>query len=349
MSGWIAGDGPSKAWSSRSQRGVEATVARVATGLDLSVRLRPTGPRRRRPADVTTMLLAGIGFGLLGWAAWREPPLDARVLELLADLPGWIRAVSWVAYSGAAIAALGLLVAAMLRGGVLRDVIVALVIVAFLNSVASRLVAGTWPTILPELFEPGNRLGYPTLRTTAVATVTMVLAPHLAQPFRGFGRWMIAAVVVSPLLLGFTTVTNLLGALTLASLSVGLVRVIFGSPEGLPPVGRLGDALARLGVPTTELAYVDDQPGTFGLATARSADGRRLTIKVYGRDAADRERVERAWRALWYRSSGPRVVAGRSSRSSTKPWPRWWPNARASGSPMSSPGVRRRAVMSSWW
>lgn len=260
------------------------------------------------------MLVAGTVFALLGWAAWREPPLDERILALFADVPAWIRSVSWVAYSLSALSALGLLVVAVLRGGVqrgvVRDIVVALVVVTVLSFLTSRAVTGTWPSLLPEWFAPTGRLGFPTVRTTLVVVITMVLAPHLTQPVRRLGRWMVAAAVVSPLLLGLTTFTTLLGALTLAFLAVGLVRVAFGSPEGLPPIGRLDDALARLGVLVTDLEYDQEQPGTFGLASAR-ADGRRLTVKVYGQDAADRERIERVWRALWYRGGGPRTSAGR--------------------------------------
>ena len=137
------------------------------------------------------------------------------------------------------------------------------------------------------------------------------MAPYLTYPVRKFGWWVIGATVVSPFLLGLATLTSVLGALALASVSVAAVRLIFGSPEGLPPVGRLADTLDRVGVPTTDLAYLPDQPSTVGLATATGDDGRTLTIKVYGRDAADRQRSERAWKALWYRSSGPAPAAGR--------------------------------------
>ncbi len=261
------------------------------------------------------MVLATVAFALLGWAASSDPPLDRRVLELFADLPGWLHAVSWTAYTGSALAAIGLAIAALvgggLRRGVLRDLIVALGFGALINLVASRAATGTWPQVIPELIDRPERLAYPTIRTVMVVIVTMVLAPHLTQPVRRFGRWMVAASVASPLLLGLTTVTNLLGALTLGFTSVALVRVVFGSPRGLPPVDRLTHGLARLGVAATDVAYAPEQPGTYGLATARSSDGRRLTVKVYGRDAADRERLERLWRTMWYRSGGLRPASGR--------------------------------------
>jgi uncharacterized protein (TIRG00374 family) len=44
---------------------------------------------------------------------------------------------------------------------------------------------------------------------------------------------------------------------------------------------------------------------------AGDAEGRPLLVKVYGRDAADNQRVARIWRAAMYRSPGPAVGASR--------------------------------------
>ena len=127
----------------------------------------------------------------------------------------------------------------------------------------------------PEAGVPGAR----TLRILLlVATVISAMAPYLTYPVRKFGWWVIGATVVSPFLLGLATLTSVLGALALASVSVAAVRLIFGSPEGLPPVGRLADTLDRVGVPTTDLAYLPDQPSTVGLATATGDDGRTLEL-----------------------------------------------------------------------
>ncbi|HUV18859.1 MAG TPA: lysylphosphatidylglycerol synthase transmembrane domain-containing protein [Ilumatobacteraceae bacterium] len=272
-------------------------------------------PRRRRAPDVWRFVVAGVLLLLLGWAARDETPIDARVVEFFGSTPGWIRTLSWIAYSGAALAALGLVLATLLRGGVkrgvLRDIIVALIIGAGVSMLAARLSTGTWPLFLPEFFDAVGRPAFPTVRVAMVVTIVSAMAPYFTYPIRKFGWWVIGATVVSPFLLGLATLTSVLGALALAAFSVASVRLIFGSPEGLPPVGRLAATLERVGVPTTDLAYLPDQPGTVGLATATGDDGRTLTIKVYGQDAADRQRAERAWKALWYRSSGPAPAAGR--------------------------------------
>jgi len=272
-------------------------------------------PRRRRAPDVWRFLVAGALLLLLGWAARDQTPIDARVLEFFDSTPGWIRTLSWIVYSGAALAALGLVLATLLRGGVkrgvLRDIIVALVIGTAVSMLAARLATGTWPLFLPEFFDAVGRPAFPTVRVALVVTIVSAMAPYFTYPIRKFGWWVIGGTAVAPFLLGLATLTSVLGALALAAFSVAAVRLIFGSPEGLPPVGRLAATLQRVGVPTTDLAYLPDQPGTVGLATATHDDGRTLTIKVYGRDAADRQRAERAWKALWYRSSGPAPAAGR--------------------------------------
>ena len=272
-------------------------------------------PRRRRAPDVWRFMVAGVLLLLFGWAARDETPIDARVVEFFGSTPGWIRTLSWIAYSGAALAALGLVLATLLRGGVkrgvLRDIIVALIIGTAVSMLAARLSTGTWPLFLPEFFDAVGRPAFPTVRVAMVVTIVSAMAPYFTYPIRKFGWWVIGATVVSPFLLGLATLTSVLGALALAAFSVASVRLIFGSPEGLPPVGRLATTLERVGVPTTDLAYLPDQPGTVGLATATGNDGRTLTIKVYGQDAADRQRAERAWKALWYRSSGPAPAAGR--------------------------------------
>ena len=214
-----------------------------------------TVPRARRPSDVVRLLVMGLAFVLLAWAASGEPVVDARLSEFLADLPSWLRTLAWIGYVASAIAALLLLAAGLLsrheRGAVARDLLCALGVSIVLAVVAGRVATGAWPHVLPELVDAGDRLAFPTWRPTLVVTIVLVLEPYVNASVQRWMRWMIAAVVVSPLLLGLSTLTAILGSVSLALLSVAAVRLVFGSPEGLPSLDRLVATLASIGLHVT--------------------------------------------------------------------------------------------------
>ena len=274
----------------------------------------PEVPRRRRPYDVARLFLTGAGFILLGWWASSEPDLDARVAILFSGIPDWIRTLAWVAYTGSALGALALIGASATAGAsrrdVFRDLILALGLAVTLSVVAGRMATGAWPNLLPEFFDV-DRPPFPTLRPALVLIVALVLGPYVNAQVQRTMRWLVGGATLAPILLGLTTFTGMIGALTLGVLSVAVVRLVFGSPEGLPSVARLRSILSRVGVVADDLSYLPEQPGTVGLATGRAVDGRRLDIKIYSVDASSRQRAERVWRALWYRRAGPSPRAGR--------------------------------------
>ena len=263
-------------------------------------------PRRTRASDFVQFIVTAILFGLLAWIAANDPPIDERVLAFTESLPDWLTTFGWIGYTGALLVMLGLLIVMLARGGigrgVLRDVTVALMLIGLLTVLAGRLIDGEWPTVLPEIQNP-YRETFPTLRTSMVLATAWILGPYVTLAVQRVLKWTAVAAILAPFLLSFTTLTHLAGAIALASGSVAGVRLLFGSPEGLPPIHRLRDTLRRAGVETRDLAYLPDQPGTVGLATASAPEGDLpYTIKVYGEDVADRQRTERIWRALWYLS-----------------------------------------------
>ncbi len=279
----------------------------------------PGVPRRRRTSDVVRLVVAGAAFVLLGWAASGDPESDARIVELLSELPSWLRTLAWVGFTGSTVAAVALATAAIfsrrVRQPVVRDLICALVVAVILAVVTGRAATGAWPFLLPEFVDPPERLPFPTIRTTLVLIAAFVLAPYVNAGVQRGLRWMTLAVAVAPLLLGVSTLTAVFGALALGLLSVAAVRLAFGSPEGLPSLAQVARELERAGIDVDEVAYRNHQPGTVGLATAIANDGRRLDVKIYGADAANRQRAERMWRTLWYRRAGPSPRAGRSEQA----------------------------------
>ena len=279
----------------------------------------PGVPRRRRPSDIARLISAAASFVLLGWAASNNPPLDARVLEFFSDLPDWIRTISWIAYSGAGIVALLLIVLSPFSGalgrGLLRDLFWAVFVSTMLGLIGARVVSEAWPDLLPEFVATEEIPPYPTLRPMLVVIVALVLGRYVNSHAQRLLRWMIAAGVIGPVLLGLTTPTALFGALSLGLFSVALVRLVYGSPEGLPSIERLQTTLDGAGIAVADLAYRDEQPGTVGLATAVAPDGTTLEIKIYGIDAESQQSAERVWRSLWYRSAGPSPRSGRTEQA----------------------------------
>ncbi len=305
----------------RCDGGVEQTVTVHNTSGNASSLFpsEPGIPRRRRLSDVVRLILAACLFILLGWVAAGGPETDTLLAELPAELPSWIRSLAWVGFAGSALGALALVAAALVslseRRLVVRDLLSALGVAVAVAVLAGQLATGTWPFLLPEFIDQPERLPFPTLRTTWVVVVVFVLGPYVSAGVQRLTRWMVVAVAVAPLLLGVSTLSAVFGALALGFLSVAAVRLAFGSPEGLPSLKRVADELSRTGLQVEGVAYRDDQPGTVGLATATAQDGRTLDVKIYGADAASRQRAERVWRTLWYRRAGPSPRAGRSEQA----------------------------------
>lgn len=276
-------------------------------------------PRRRRPSDIARLCAAIVTFGLLGWASSSGAPIDSRVAGFLGDLPDWLRTVAWFGFTVSGlvaliVAALGVALGGFGRG-LMRDLAAASLMAVAIALISSRLTHGSWPNLVPEIDRSRELPSYPMLRSSLVVLVSLVLGPYVNVGVQRWVRWTSVIAITSPLLLGLTTVTSMIGAISLSVLCVAAVRLAFGSPEGLPSLDRLRVTLERIGISVTELAYLEVQPGTVGLATATSSDGRSLDIKVFGIDAASRQQAERVWKAMWYRTAGPAPRAGRAEQA----------------------------------
>ena len=88
------------------------------------------------------------------------------------------------------------------------------------------------------------------------------------------------------------------------------MRLVFGSPLGLPSAGDVRLLLEELGIGASEVRPLSRQ--VWGVAKYQATEtgpggspGQRLGIDVYGRDAADAKLLTKAGRFLLYRDSGP--------------------------------------------
>ncbi len=266
-------------------------------------------PRSRRPVDWLVLVVSVAVFVAAGWAASDGSDLDTRVLVLVEDVPSWLEVVARATYFAAGVYAFVLTVLIVVRGrgrALVRDLLVALVVVGVFVVVAGRASTGQWPDLLPEFVDPGDVLAYPVVRLALLAAVVQTPNPHLTRPVRRTGSWMLVLAMFAGLVVGVANVSGVIGGLALGVAAAALVHVWFGSPAGLPAPNRLNDALRQVGLDHTSVEYIAEQPD--GAAIARAiGDDRTYAVRVHGRDASGSQFLEKMWRSLWYKDAGPTI------------------------------------------
>jgi uncharacterized membrane protein YbhN (UPF0104 family) len=108
---------------------------------------------------------------------------------------------------------------------------------------------------------------------------------------------------------------NVLGSLAIGWGVTAVVRLVFGSPLGLPSAEDVRLLLAELGIGASDVRPAARQ--VWGVAkyqateTGRTDGTGSLGIAVYGRDAADARLLTKAGRFVLYRDSGPSLTITR--------------------------------------
>ena len=173
-------------------------------------------PRAQRPGDIARLVVSAAIFLLAAWAYNGESDLDRRVAEIFAeDLPGWISGPFTIIFVLGAVYSVVLLVSILIfgegRAAVARDMLLAGVFTGVVASVVSLIVGSEWPDILPELLERDGVPSYPLLRLASATALIRVANPYLSAPMRHVGGRIIAGMVFASLVLGYGSVTSILG------------------------------------------------------------------------------------------------------------------------------------------
>ena len=156
--------------------------------------------------------------------------------------------------------------------------------------------------------EPGH---YPAVRLAVLAAVVCVAGPFLTRPVRRLGQLALLVVVPGTIIVGLGGVDDVVGALGIGWGVAAILHLALGSPAGRPTMAQVTAALDELGVATTSVELVPEQPRGSTVVAAREVDGRPLRVRVYGRDAADTQLVAKTWRFLAYKDSGPTLTLTR--------------------------------------
>jgi glycosyltransferase 2 family protein len=264
----------------------------------------PDEARQKRPADVALLVVAVLAIALSGWAGEVGGGLERWVQDIVDSAPEWIRSLATAVFATSGMVVLGMLVLVVSRSrwALVRDTLAAVAITIVAALALSRWVSGQWPDVLPELTTSDRRPAFPVVRVAITVAALAIVRPSLTAPVRRFERWVVWALVGSALVLGHATLTSAIGGFALGIAAAAVVRLLFGTSVGIPTLDRVAASLADLNVDATALEYDPEQSHGSLRASGRSPHG-ALSIRIYGRDAADSAFATRLWRALWYRDA----------------------------------------------
>jgi uncharacterized protein (TIRG00374 family) len=292
-------------------RGVNAPSELLVRGL--KVFSSPPGqPRARRATDLV-LLLSSLAALAVIVAAYPPGGFEVALQRLLAAVPDWLDPVWGLLSHLTWFFALVLLVIALVRRRfvVLLQAVGSLVLAAAVGVLVVRIAVGSWPDLSDALLGSAGAPRFPYVRLAEAAAVVVAAAPHLAHPWRRTGRWVLGLGAVGVAVTAAGTPLGALAALLIGVAAAAGARLIGGTSAGRPGIDDVEAALVQLGVVAHDLEIAEHQVA--GVFHVRGVDrtGRRLLVKIYGRDAHDTQLLATLWRNTWYRGRGLPLRLGR--------------------------------------
>ena len=226
--------------------------------------------RRRRPADVATLIAAALV--VVGGLRQRSDPtpLGDNVSQLLRDLPDWSKTLFGAFFlfaAGYVVFVVVMAVVARDRPGLVRDLLVAGGAATLVGLLVGRAATGTWQAL--EGAVNGSEPRFPVLRIAIVTAVVMTAAPHVVRPVRRLGLVAIVGAVVAAIALDLGTLPGVLVGFGVGLGLAATVRLIWGSPAGAPSLYRVRSALATRGIDVGEFTELPSERGVVRLSCTR--------------------------------------------------------------------------------
>ena len=276
------------------------------------------GQRRRRGSDGARLAAAILALLCCVLVIRYNSRIDRAIVEVIHPPP---RSITWlvtVVYDAGAFGVTILLVALALiarRWEVARDIAASAVVAAAVSGLLT-LALGSNGGRPGGIVIGGYYMRFPVLQIALFMAVTGAALPYLARGVQRLIEVFVALVALASAVGGHGLPLNVLGSLAIGWGATALVRLIFGSPLGLPSLEDVRALLEELGIAATEVRAAPRQ--VWGVAKyqgteVRESDpaGRPVGISVYGRDAADAKLLTKVGRFLFYRDSGPSLTLTR--------------------------------------
>jgi uncharacterized membrane protein YbhN (UPF0104 family) len=276
------------------------------------------GQRRRRGSDGARLAGAILALLCCVLIIRYDSRIDRAVVQVVHPPP---RSITWlvtVVYDAGAFGVTVILLALALvarRWVIARDIALSAAVTAALSGILT-VVLGSNGGRPSGIVIHGYYMRFPVLQIALFMAVTTAALPYLARGLQRLIEAFIALVAMACAVGGHGLPLNVLGSLAIGWGATALIRLIFGSPLGLPSIEDVRALLGELGIRTSHVQPEARQ--VWGVAKYRGtqvrqadAPGQRIGIAVYGRDAADARLLTKAGRFLFYRDSGPSLTLTR--------------------------------------
>ncbi|HTU08291.1 MAG TPA: hypothetical protein VMG13_22280, partial [Trebonia sp.] len=270
------------------------------------------GQRRRRGTDGVRLALAALALVCSLLVIRYDSRVDRAITQVIHPPPWSITWLVTVVYDAGSVGVIVVLVALALiarRWVVARDIALSAAGAAAVSWIVIELVGGRGGRPAGVVIA-GYDLSFPVLQIALFMAVATAALPYLARGVQRLIDIFIALVALACAVGGHGLPLNVGGSLAIGWGAAVTVRLIFGSPLGLPSAGDVQLLLRELGVGASGVYPLSRQ--VWGVARYRATEtgrdglpARRLGVEVYGRDAADAKLLTKVGRFVLYRDSGP--------------------------------------------
>jgi uncharacterized membrane protein YbhN (UPF0104 family) len=267
-------------------------------------------PRARRPTDVVLVALAVIVLGLLLFVAPGPGGLDRTTQQFVTSLPGlfgWFWEIAYDALFVWAAVLIAVPIVARKRTRMLVGELLATSLTLVFGVAVSALAGVSGAEGLGGIAASDPPARYPAMRLALAAAVVVAASPHVSRPLRRIGRFVLIAGAFASVALGVAWPSGVVAGFAVGVGAAALVHLVLGSPGGRLSLDQVRMALADLGVAAADLRYAPLSPSGVAIVLGRTADGRSIRVKVYGRDAWDGQLLTSLWSSVWNRGETPRV------------------------------------------
>jgi glycosyltransferase 2 family protein len=275
------------------------------------------GQRRRRGSDGIRLVLAILGLICCLLIIRYDSRIDRAITEVIHPPPRsitWLVTVVYEVGSYGVAAALVVLALIARRWVLARDIALS-VVAAIVTSLILIAVLGSHGGRPSGIVIDSYDLSFPVMQIAVFMAVATAALPYLARNLQRVIEVFIGLVALAAAVGGDGLPLNVLGSMAIGWAAALLIRLIFGSPLGLPSAADVQRLLADLGITAGDVQPLPRQ--IWGVAKYQATEmdaaaaGQPLNISVYGRDAADARLLTKVGRFLFYRDSGTSLTLTR--------------------------------------